>query len=947
MKLPLSGFARLTPQLCKRILKSFSATMICYILAIIDPVAAALGSATYLLPLVSVSMHPGRRVGQMIEETILAYAGVLLGIAFLSLGHWAYHELYSPGHESWALGTLAAIDIVLLTVTGIAKAVSPRFSVFTLMLIVTAHFSYLSNLDVPLGFAAKSFASSSAVSIGVCLLINIVVYPEFGSVYVGSSMIAHFKKLRAQLTSSAEYFTEDPDCCSLTYDVARKEGIYKSLEACKTALTETSFEITYGYLTPHELAPIHQLSAGLSANVAAMLNAWQMDEATCCAARRNIDFETSAIRNQLHLVADQIAEAFDLVCQCISFAYDISDDDSNTTSSPRHLAQFLRCFWFQKKQIPPDPAHLREQCALLEKTLEAKSREFRATVHEDATNFFSGNGPHPGLDANNALFLTASLVLNLKSATADSIKCLQTCSRLVHLRQQRRRRRFFMFRLNNMTFANYLGTGSRAQADELDSTVDPQILKAERVLTNEKRAAAALDPTGSEEDSYHAAKAVLDAGHDQNAIPLLWLGNARVKHVVIFTIKYLILMTLCSFPGFVTYMRHWFLDVYGLWVGYVANLVIETSIGGTAIYVVVRGIGLAIGSSVGLGAFEAGRFAVAGGRVVMCVILVPLFLVGFYVQFTTGYPKAAMVCTVSSTVVILSVLHPATNGTIVQNYGKRLIAMVVGGTAAVAVQVLIFPTRARWLMRDQVDLALTFTTGMLDDFRNESIHQSGHSSAEAFKKWRLVTKTLTLARSYRSLAHKEPRLKRPFAQIGRNWKDIITQIQQLADAILNASLVSSQHLSHVDTNEAIIDYQELFPAYIRQLSQNTMAAVNLCLEAVDTSLNLGRPLPQHLPSAHMAHVRQIRAERDFISNLEFETVAMVHWSASKMAVTQIIMALEKLIEDVRELRGSNQFHSGILTSSTATGHYPLGQVKFRRVLTHPMTSFGRTLSKAM
>lgn len=968
----LSGIhlPKLTPQLSKRILKATLSTLVCFILTIIDPVAARLGVAPYLLPLVSVSLHPGRRVGQMMEAVILSCAGLTLGTGWSVLGRFIYQKLYHPDHQSWSLGTLAALDLVTLATIGFLRGLSPRLFIFTILLFVSAHFSFMANLDISLGFAAKSFSAPSAMAIAICLAFNVVLFPEFGSTYVGKAMISHLTQLSGQLKESIEWFGAS-DAVELDA-IARKDALFNSLSSCKSALLETSFEVTYGHVSPHELKPLHRLCTRMTANVAAILNAWQLEKLSEDKAKQVAE-ESLKIRRDMSRLSLGSTNAMAVVCQSICFAYDIETRLFNWR--PRHTKPTgthveVKCESGDSELVldPSDPRYATQLIALCVHTkeqLEQLLDGFHETVRNSGSLLLdrlqhSEHGLRDTFQESNDIFLTSSLLLNLESAVCLQLECLDNAAQLVAHRAKQKRRRFWFFKLNQKTIASYFRTGYKAEGKEVDLATDPQLLKTQRVFSkNSHNMAEKSDDSadmascGPDSDGQGFMLPRAAASHHPQVTPLMGLVDDKMKPVLVFMFKYLVLLELVTFPAYVTYMRSWFLNIYGLWVGYVANLVFETSIGGTAVFVLIRALGLAIGSSVGYGAYAASEFhPVAAGRVVMCVILVPLFLVGFYVQLGTIYTKSAMICIVSAPVVILSVVHPNIPGTILENYAKRLISMVVGGTAAVAVQVMILPTRARWLMVDQVSSALTITITMLHD-----LHESQHFTAvydekrlsvsekRSSKKWKIVARTLTLASSYRNLANKEPRLKQPFSHVSSTWKQIIAQSQQLADMILNACLLAGYHDRENGEFDIDFDYRDVFPNHAKQLFHETLAAVDVCLEAVQSSLNLKRPLPQHLPSAHMAHMRQIAVENETILATDWRPAAAVRWSARKMAMAHVIASLDRLIDLTRELRGSEEFLSGLLSTNTCIQN--TSPTVVRRVVTSPHSAapLSRTLSK--
>lgn len=94
------------------------------------------------------------------------------------------------------------------------------------------------------------------------LLVNVVVFPEFGSTHLGLATIETLHQtLKVQKSASALFVASASHSLastnpSLTELTAAKSDLRKKVAGCKAALVECSFELAFSVLAPWELRPI-------------------------------------------------------------------------------------------------------------------------------------------------------------------------------------------------------------------------------------------------------------------------------------------------------------------------------------------------------------------------------------------------------------------------------------------------------------------------------------------------------------------------------------------------------------------------------------------------------------------------------------------------------------------------------------------------------------------
>lgn len=113
-------------------------------------------------------------------------------------------------------------------------------------------------------------------AVAIVLLVNVVVFPEFGSTHLGLATIETLHQtVDVQKSASALFVASasrslaatDPSLKELT---AAKSELRKKVAGCKGALVECSFELAFSVLAPWELRPI--AGKGIRALVASTLS---------------------------------------------------------------------------------------------------------------------------------------------------------------------------------------------------------------------------------------------------------------------------------------------------------------------------------------------------------------------------------------------------------------------------------------------------------------------------------------------------------------------------------------------------------------------------------------------------------------------------------------------------------------------------------------------------
>jgi hypothetical protein len=686
----------LTQVQAKRLIKTILASLISFIFCIVSPVAHRLGSAVDQLPGMTVTLHPGRRTGEMIEAVVLAYSGMAVGLAYATLGRFAYSQLRIHSTEQKALGLLAALYVVMLFVVGILRSLSPRLYQFGFMVFNIVAFSFLSNLSLSLANNTEAFSVPILLSTALCLFINIVLFPELGSAHLGFSILGGLNELHSHVDTTVAYFVTSSGY-RLSSLQAQRATLRNVLTACNIVLAESSFEMSYSFMAPRELKPVLRKIEDLASTATALVGACELEYALLGDLNRSDNEKTyhedksdgreflrreiayadqnvllgflKSVRHPVLNLSSAISRCFDCIKLAVAYGYDVPDHKIQLMSS------------FTTNNITLDVI----DDALIE-IAQAITIYDSSIPNSLERALFEGDESYDMLLPREEYFLLASFLLNLREFANKTRSLLVDARDIVELRRERglrgwRGRSVWFFSITSKTtLLKYLWTGQE-EPMEVDVTTISSYLQEDDGSADQRSGGG----------KQRLARNLL--------IDILELPG-KYSHHMKFTFKYTLLLTLLTFPAFSVHLRGWYLGIKGSWVAYLANLIYESSIGGTADLFVIRAIGMVVGSAVGYAAYAASSPTV-GGYAIMCVIVGVGISIGYYYMLVSPYPKSAMVAVVNITAIILSAIIPP-GGNMLDLFEKRCLTMLVGGAATMVVQVTIFPAKARVALVEQI-----------------------------------------------------------------------------------------------------------------------------------------------------------------------------------------------------------------------------------------------------
>ena len=193
--------------LWKRILKNVTATTLLVSISLIPGSRATIGRAAYLGAITTVFGHPGRRFGQMAEALILVLSGTVLGVAWSVLGIYL-GSLVIKENPPAAYAIRAMFLAVVVLFHGYLRSKTPRLFIFVLLLVIVSVVSLTSTAKVVTPITATNILYPILIAAGCILLVNVCIFPEFSSRYLGQMTLDTLNDTVKALGDAGSYFVE-------------------------------------------------------------------------------------------------------------------------------------------------------------------------------------------------------------------------------------------------------------------------------------------------------------------------------------------------------------------------------------------------------------------------------------------------------------------------------------------------------------------------------------------------------------------------------------------------------------------------------------------------------------------------------------------------------------------------------------------------------------------
>lgn len=974
--------------LAQRIFKCVFNVTVALILCLNPNTVRVLGNEPAMLPLIAVIAHPGRRLGTMIECVCLCSSGILLGNAYALLGRFLAQKalgtqwnqlsdstLFKEDYNGYraALCILAVFEIIMLFFHGWMRSVSHKFFPFVFQLFLVVHFAFTDSIKTDALTTFKTFSIPFFLGIGLSLASNLVLFPEFGSSYLGRSMILTLNELQNALDTTVQFFISFDEESKDFYNskpitlkqlIKKKSDLRTKLNSTKAVLHECIYEISYSYNSPDQLKQIIDILSSQLSFTNALINACQLEFKSLLSNDDKTNLKNNLLLQVLkrtkipiNNLQKMISQNLLIIKYAIGYSYDVKL--SKISKSPNSELDDVNLenvdFELQLNELAKAMAQF-----------DIMFREELKTLGSEYDNYF---GP------NDDMFLISSFLINLRETANAICNVLKEANKIYSFRKERERkgifgRKFWVLFLSSFDKLKiYLGGFKSSPLNGTEtaslngSYIRPRTFIEDEFDKISSKSHIKKDLDGKKICTNNKIKKsqIIDNF-------LVSCSDFYKKYQPHFRFGFQITvgLMLSSFPMFVPESRQWFTEYRGTWIAFVCILVLEPEVGSTFFVFFLRGVGVILGSAWGYVSYVA---AINQTNVPLEVFVTVIGAIpGFYVFIGTPYVKAAIIGIISIYIVLLSTVIPSEiGGSIAVNFGKRCLAMLYGGLVALVCQLIFFPIKAR----DELIKEVAFSTGAISKLillYASGLDGEDIKSSISEERYDFFTKLLAYSRSsllradaYRNTAKKEPRLKGSFDDISSIFYEIIFILREILDRIDNIV-----QLRRVYGSAIIEEFNSDVHPYRRQLS----ASLSNSFKTVQLAMLTKAPLPQYIPSVKIAHQRLFEKVREVVEAKyhrhldslsesedsdtelfvnfkkskgdrqqdELLNAKFLSWNATSAATEEVIDYIEELLELTKLLVGVNEFKYGFLSRTLYSDYAAKATRGYKDVLvTHDVT----------
>lgn len=281
--------------LWQRILKNTTCTAIMLSLGLIPAIIQVYGRSTYLGAMVTVFGHPGQRFGQMAEALFLIFMGTALGLGWSTLGLY----LSSLVHDS-NIGAAFAIRAVFFALAvvfhGTLRSSTPRLFLFVFFYLLISLTILTTTLTAVSSALISQISYPILTALAVVLFINVSVFPESSSGFLGNTVIETLHETVKCLEDAVDWFATPSKGDGTNLDNSaptdpakgpelslrmrlisltdRKPKLRAKFAGSKKAQGECNFEVVFAVLPPESLKQISLVSMSrLVQNTISVVNA--------------------------------------------------------------------------------------------------------------------------------------------------------------------------------------------------------------------------------------------------------------------------------------------------------------------------------------------------------------------------------------------------------------------------------------------------------------------------------------------------------------------------------------------------------------------------------------------------------------------------------------------------------------------------------------------------
>ncbi|KAK6957612.1 hypothetical protein Daesc_000399 [Daldinia eschscholtzii] len=920
--------------LWKRIVKNTVSITINLIIGLIPAVIAVYGSSTYLGAMASVFGHPGQRFGQMTEVLMLIILGTFVGVAWGILGLYLSSLIYHTDIQ--AAWTIRAIFFTLaLILHGVLRSWAPRlfmFVFFFLLINITILTSATTSVSVGI---VTHIAYPILTAVGVIVLVNITIFPEFSSGFLGRSTIESLCATIDSFQESGDWFmcdtrkSEDGDAekgkelsttlrARLVALTDKKAKLRAQLGSSKKAQSECNFELVYSVLPPHSLKPISMtLMSRLVQVTICLINACESkyalagyryeeneqgapdeessddsdsesesDSDSDSESESDSSDEKSRRKSKYARKLELVKPIREIESGDIEFLEHILSEIRGPTKSLQHQIQaalhLIICalaYCYDVPNLPsgaPTPKGIRmEEIDLrIDMFTEALTQFDRdsAAALEHAASIQYGRKSRSDITPKMETHLISSFLISVRHAATQISEILRHSRALVEKRQARHDRRRLYW--PKIAWKKWLTSGGERDINALPENARKEARTGHGIKEDTGRRG---DDTDDSEGQLLRHNEDEETGHAISKQPTVpEKGKIPIRKG-----------PQKSEASKTMWLR-------------------------------------------GLAADTVEFFAESDDLAFALKMCIAAFIVtwpAFVPSWNAWYNSV-----LSMSVVGLVGEHTW------EIFVKRMVCFLVGGTIALLVEMFLFPVRARdrlveslassiqQISQMEASIAVGIDSPQNIDIKSSALNENFKDAKEK------AEQALAAARTFLPFCLTEPRIKGSFNGQALIYGEMIYVLFQIIDRMDNMLHIRKAYGSSVleELNTEVLPYR-----------RNVAASIMLTLFAVHEALTTRLPLPQFLPSSRVAQlryisrVRELLLERDTRSahnsgiqtpvspasgSIPFQAHVLksmtrqsfLAWNASSAGIMEIIEYLEELVDLAKLLVGVNAFRSGML-----------------------------------
>lgn len=181
-----------------KLIKSFAAVFVAYVLCLIPVVRHWLGRYNYIIVVSCIINHPGRAIGAQIEGLILTTLGTAAGLGWGALALWVSHST-NVARGGYG-GVLATFLLIFIASIAVLRSYFIRFYQFVLCAGIAICYTVLANTSQQVSWKKiYDYGIPFVLGQAICFLLCCIIFPDGGSRGLAVSLHSAFEVMQEAL----------------------------------------------------------------------------------------------------------------------------------------------------------------------------------------------------------------------------------------------------------------------------------------------------------------------------------------------------------------------------------------------------------------------------------------------------------------------------------------------------------------------------------------------------------------------------------------------------------------------------------------------------------------------------------------------------------------------------------------------------------------------------